>query len=242
MPPPSSPTSPPLGGRQARWQPHNDQRRERIVAAVIALLEEGPAGVEVPMRSITERAGLSKSVVYRQFSGRDELDRRTRTAICEQFTDTLDTALDVTAGSIHQILHRSIGAVVDWIDRHPRLHEFLRRGPALGDPDDMNAMSSLQTSIATRTRRLVSGLAGVIGVVDEPVVDTMTFAIVAMTEATVTRWAHDPEPALDRDRLVAELASYAWSVLDGVARAHRLVLDPEQPLLAVLERLATPEP
>ncbi|WP_232839808.1 MULTISPECIES: TetR/AcrR family transcriptional regulator [Nocardia] len=243
MPVPSSPASAPVGGgRQARWQPHNDQRRERIVAAVIELLEEGPAGAEVAMQSITERAGLSKSVVYRQFSGRDELDRRTRTTICEQFTDTLDTALDVTDGSIHRILHRSIGAVVDWIDRHPRLHEFLRRGPAGGDPDETNAMSSLQTSIAARTRRLVSGLAGVVGVVDEPVVDTMTFAIVSMTEATVTRWAHDPAPALDRDRLVAELANYAWSVLDGVARAHRLALDPDQPLLALLERLAVPDP
>lgn len=205
---------------------------------MIELLEEGPAGAEVPMPQLTERAGFSKSVVYRQFSGRDELDRRTRTAICEQFTDTLDAALDISDGSIHEILHRTIGAVVDWIERHPRLHDFLRRGPAVGDADDLDAMSSLKTTIAARTRLLVSGLAGVVGVVDEPVVDTMTFAIVSMTEASVTRWSHDPEPALGRDRLVAELANYAWSVLDGVARAHRLVLDPDQPLLTVLNQLA----
>ncbi|MBF6210486.1 TetR/AcrR family transcriptional regulator [Nocardia puris] len=230
--------SPPTGGRQARWQPHNDRRRERIVTALIELIEETPLGVEVPMQRITERAGLSKSVVYRQFSGRDDLDRRTRTAIGDQFTDDIDTALDISDGSIRAILHRTIGAVVDWIDRHARLYDFLRRGPALGDPDDVDAASSLKDRIAARTRQLVSGLAGVIGVVDEPVADTMTFAIVSMTEATVSRWARSPDRAMDRDTLVGELSAYAWSVIDGVARAHRLALDPDEPLLAVLSRLA----
>ncbi|MGN2639497.1 TetR/AcrR family transcriptional regulator [Nocardia takedensis] len=240
MPSHPSPTSRPLEGRSRRWQPHNDERRERIVRAMIDLIEEGEHGTDVPMARLTERAGLSKSVVYRQFSGRDDLDRHTRTAICEQFTDTLDAALDVTDGSIHVILDRTVGAVVDWIDRHPRRHEFLRRGPALGDPDEVDALRSLQTGIAARTRLLVTGLAGVVGVVDEPVIDTMTFSIVAMVEATVTRWARDPNPCMDRDRLVAELAGYAWSVLDGVARGHGIDLDPDQPLLTLIERLAAP--
>lgn len=234
----SASPDPPRGGRQARWQPHNDRRRERIVAALIELIEETPPGIEVPMQRITERAGLAKSVVYRQFSGRDELDRRARTAISDQFADTLATALDVSVGSINEILHRTIAAVVDWIDGHASLYEFLRRGPALGDPDDVDGVSSLKDRIAADTRGLVSGLAGVIGVVDEPVVDTMTFAIVSMTEATVTRWVRSPDRLMDRDRLVTELAGYAWSVLDGVCRAQGLLIDPDEPLLSVLTRLS----
>ncbi|MGV9411601.1 TetR/AcrR family transcriptional regulator [Nocardia sp. NPDC003693] len=231
---PSAPAAP--GGRQARWQPHNDQRRERIIAATIELLEQQHA--DASMQQIADRAGLAKSVVYRQFDGRDDLDRRVRTAIGERFTDTLDAALDVGSGSIREILARAVSTVVDWFETHPRLHDFLRKGPAVGDPDDLDAATGLATAISARTRRLVSGLAGVVGVVDEPAIDTMCFAIVAMTEATVTRWARDPNPDLDRATLVTTVTGYIWSVLDAVTRDHGITLDPDRPLLEVLAELA----
>lgn len=192
------------------------------------------------MQQIAERAGLAKSVVYRQFSGRDDLDRRVRTAVAERFTDTLDEALNVAFGSIREILTRAVDTVVDWFENHQRLHDFLRKGPGIGDPDDLDAATALATAIAARTRGLVSGLAGVVGVVDEPAVDTMTFAIVSMVEATVTRWARDPAPALSRDALIATVAGYAWSLVDAVARDHDLTLDPDRPLLEVLSELAAP--
>ncbi|MFJ1458002.1 TetR/AcrR family transcriptional regulator [Nocardia wallacei] len=229
------------GGRRERWQPHNAARRERIVEAAIALLEEHPAGADIPAQQIAARAGLAKSVLYRQFSGREELDRRVRTTIAERFTDALDAALDIGAGSIAEILARAVGVVVDWIGDHPRQHEFLRTGPAADGPEDRDALSGLMITITGRANGLVSGLAGAVGVADPPVIDTMTFAIVAMVEATVTRWAHEPDPALDRAALIAEVASYAWSILDGVARTHHLTLDPDQPLLQLIEALAAPD-
>ncbi|WP_330180631.1 TetR/AcrR family transcriptional regulator [Nocardia sp. NBC_01503] len=234
--------APALGGRQARWVPHNDERRERIIAAAIELLDENAPGVEAPMQQIAERAGLAKSVVYRQFSGRDDLDRQVRSAICAEFAATVDAALDIGAGSIRVILVRAVGAVVDWIAEHPRRDEFVRRGPGVGDPANISAMVGLQAEIASRARQLVSGLAGVVGVADEPAIDTMTFAIVTMTESTVNRWTRDPHPALTRTQLVTAVAGYAWSVLDGVAREHQLTLDPDRPLLTVLSDLAAGTP
>ncbi|WP_063008879.1 TetR/AcrR family transcriptional regulator [Nocardia kruczakiae] len=235
IPSPSEPA--PIGGRQARWQTHNDRRRGRIVEALIELLEESGGG-EISMQQIAKRSGLAKSVVYRQFSGRDELDRRARSVIAEQFIDTVDAALDIWDGSIHRILHRTVAAVADWLTEHARLYDFARSGPAMGDPDDVDALSSIKATIAARTRLLVSSLAGVIGVVDEATADTMTFAIVSMTEATVGRWARDPDPLLSREQLISEVAGYAWSVLDGAARAHGLTLDPELPLIELINALA----
>jgi len=156
IPSPSEPA--PIGGRQARWQTHNDHRRGRIVEALIELLEESGGG-EISMQQIAKRSGLAKSVVYRQFSGRDELDRRARSVIAEQFIDTVDAALDIWDGSIHRILHRTVAAVADWLTEHARLYDFARSGPAMGDPDDVDALSSIKATIAARTRLLVSSLA-----------------------------------------------------------------------------------
>ncbi|WP_244198429.1 TetR/AcrR family transcriptional regulator [Nocardia neocaledoniensis] len=235
----SSTTSRPVSGRQARWQPHNDSRRERIVLSAVELLEESPAGVEVPIVQIAEHAGLAKSVVYRQFAGRDELDRRIRTEITDRFVADIEDALDIGVGSINEILVRTVGGVVTWIEDHPRLHEFLRTGPP-DDGSDIDAMSALIATIAASTRMLVTGLAGAVGVADDGSADTMTFAIVSMTEATVTRWANDPDRVLTRDQLIAEVASYAWHVVDGVARRHGLTLDPDQQLVEIITQLATP--
>ncbi|MFD3508045.1 TetR/AcrR family transcriptional regulator [Nocardia sp. NPDC058666] len=225
-----------VSGRQARWQPHNDSRRERIVLAAVELIEQAPAGVEVPIVQIAEHAGLAKSVVYRQFAGRDELDRRIRSEIADRFVAQIEDSLDIAEGSIHSILVRTIDGVVSWIQDHPRLREFLRTGPSESDPD-VDGMSALIATIAASTRALVTGLAGVVGVTDDTSVDTMTFAIVSMTEATVTRWANDPEPALTRDQLIEEVASYAWHVVDGVARRHGLTLDPDQQLTEIITQL-----
>ncbi|MBC7301485.1 MAG: TetR/AcrR family transcriptional regulator [Nocardia sp.] len=204
--------------------------------AAVELIEQAPAGVEVPIIQIAEHAGLAKSVVYRQFAGRDELDRRIRSEIADRFVADIEDALDIAEGSIHEILVRTIGAVVTWVQDHSRLHDFLRTGPSDADPD-IDAMSALITTIAGSTRTLVTGLAGVIGVTDEASADTMSFAIVSMTEATVTRWSNDPNPALTRDELIEEVASYAWHVVDGVARRHGLNLDPDQQLTDVLTQL-----
>lgn len=204
--------------------------------AAVELIEQAPAGVEVPIIQIAEHAGLAKSVVYRQFAGRDELDRRIRSEIADRFVADIEDALDIAEGSIHEILVRTIGAVVTWVQDHSRLHDFLRTGPSDADPD-IDAMSALITTIAGSTRTLVTGLAGVIGVTDEASADTMSFAIVSMTEATVTRWSNDPNPALTRDELIEEVASYAWHVVDGVARRHGLSLDPDQQLTDVLTQL-----
>ncbi len=204
--------------------------------SAIELLEGTPAGGEVSIVQIAENAGLAKSVVYRQFAGRDELDRRIRSEIADRFASDIEDALDIGDGSIHQILVRTVGGVVTWIQDHPRLHEFLRTGPSEADPD-VDAMTALIASIAASTRALITGLAGVVGVADDGSADTMTFAIVSMTEATVTRWAGDPDPTLTRDQLIEEVADYAWHVVDGVARRHGLTLDAEQPFTTVLNQL-----
>ena len=61
-------------GRQLRWDRHNQARRQHILDAAIAVLEDAEPGEDIHVQQIAERAGLSRTVVYRHFSDRADLD------------------------------------------------------------------------------------------------------------------------------------------------------------------------
>ena len=63
-------------GRQVRWDKHNQARRQHILDAAIAVLEDAEPGGEVHVQQIADRAGLSRTVVYRHFADRADLDAR----------------------------------------------------------------------------------------------------------------------------------------------------------------------
>lgn len=223
-------------GHEARWERHNQERQTRILTAAVELLEEGPAGADIPVKLIAQRAGLAKSVVYRQFSGRDDLDCRIRAHMIDEFVRTLEARLDISSGSVAEILERTIRAAVDWMSDHPRLNEFARTGPVDGTADG-DAVSTLKVRMALRARELISSIAAAIGV-DDGAFATVPFAVVTMIEGTLTQWVRDPAPTRDRDQIVADLAGYVWFVLDGVARSVGVGIDPSAELTAVVAGLA----
>ncbi|MFC7450755.1 TetR/AcrR family transcriptional regulator [Rhodococcus daqingensis] len=223
-------------GHEARWEQHNLERQTRILEAAVAMLEERPAGADIPVQEIAKRAGLAKSVVYRQFDGRDDLDCRIRAHLVDEFSRTLDAELDISTGSVEEILVRTIRAVADWMTDHPRLNEFARTGPTVRGAD-IDAVSSLKMRMSVRARELIASIATLIDV-DDSAFDSVPFAVVTMVEGTLTQWATDPEPTRDRSQIVADLARLAWFVLDGAARSAGVTVDPTAELSAVIARLS----
>src|SRR5918911_2622448 len=66
-----SPQPPAPDGRRARWTEHRRARREELViAAVEAVRMAGPA---FAVEDVARSAGVSKTVIYRYFSDKDEL-------------------------------------------------------------------------------------------------------------------------------------------------------------------------
>src|SRR6478672_252717 len=60
-------------GRHSRWDDHRESRRtELVVSAVAAIDEHGPTA---SIAQIAESAGVSKPVLYRYFSDKDDLYR-----------------------------------------------------------------------------------------------------------------------------------------------------------------------
>jgi len=224
-------------GHQARWEQHNSARRTVILHAAVELLEGSARGVDVSVQQIAKRAGLAKSVVYRQFSDREDLDRRIRSHLVDVFANTLDAKLNISDGSIEEILTRTIYTVAEWMSDHPRLHDFMRKGPTHYDDASTDAVSSLKTRMAAHAREIIRSIAKSIDV-DDSAFESLTLAVVTMVEGTLTQWVRDPHPDLTRSEISADLATYTWYVLDGALRSEGLVVDPKTEVVTVIQQLA----
>ena len=225
-----------ISGYEARWEQHNVERRTQILLAAIELIEENPADADISVLSIAKRAGLAKSVVYRQFSSKDDLERRVRSYVFNEFAVVLDTKLDVTTGSLHEILTRTIAAVADWMLDHPRLNEFARRGPTFEGDGSLDAVSELKRRMTRQAENIMASIAATIGV-DDAAFKSVPFAVVKMVEATLFAWIRGAAPTRSRAEMIADLSDYVWYVLDGAARSIGLEASPEEPLTAVIAAL-----
>ncbi|MFB4306106.1 TetR family transcriptional regulator [Actinomadura sp. GTD37] len=223
-------------GYRARWEEHNSARQLMILRAAVELLEETPPGTRIPVQRIAERAGLAKSVVYRRFGDRDDLDRRIRSYLVDDFASVLSAKLDISHGSVEEILGRSIDTVAGWMSEHPRLHDFMRQGPTHYDDAGVDAVSSLRGRIALRAREVIGAFLASFDL-DDGGLESLPLAIVTMVEGMLTQWVRDPAPGRTRPEIVADLTAYAWFMLDGAARSLGLVIDPATELRTVVERM-----
>jgi AcrR family transcriptional regulator len=230
-------------GYQARWEEHNSARELMILRAAVELIEETPPGTHIPVQRIAKRAGLAKSVVYRRFADRDDLDHRIRSYLVDDFAGTLAAKLDISDGSVEEILRRSVDTVAGWMSEHPRLHDFMGQGPTHDDRAGADAVTSLRGRIAVRAREIIGAFLGTFDL-DDRGLESLPLAIVTMVEGMLTEWVREPAPRRPRPEVVAEIAAYAWFMLDGAARSLGLVIDPKTELRTVVERMTgrSPEP
>jgi AcrR family transcriptional regulator len=68
--PPEAPQRHP-DGRRARWTEHRRARREELVGAAVEAVRR--AGPDFSVDDVARSAGVSKTVIYRYFSDKDEL-------------------------------------------------------------------------------------------------------------------------------------------------------------------------
>src|SRR5690606_25592449 len=109
-------------GRSTRWDQHKAERREKILAAAIDLIErEGDAA---GVQAIATSAGVPRSVVYRIFTDRADLDEQIRVRITEHLMLELAPALE-PRGTVRGGIDHAVATYVGWVREHPRLHAFL---------------------------------------------------------------------------------------------------------------------
>src|SRR5215217_3242641 len=115
--------SPAQDGRRSRWTEHRRARREDLVgAAVEAVRRTGP---DFAVDDVARSAGVSKTVIYRYFSDKDELVD----AVLERISGTVLLPRLLSELAAEHRDHRAglrtvITAFVSLIEHEPELYRF----------------------------------------------------------------------------------------------------------------------
>ena len=221
-------------GRQARWDQHKEERRQQIIDAAIAVVEEGGPGAEVHVQQIAERAGLSRTVVYRHFEDRADLDRAVQSKILDGFWAELMPQITLD-GTVPQIIERVVGTYVSWAVAHPALHRLadhdITRPAGPDDPAGGPLEQGLERLAGQITQVVHVGavaLGGELTDEDRASLDPLAYGIVGAVFSSVRRWLRHPDPALTPETLVALVSQTVWFGIDGHARRLGVEIDPER--------------
>ena len=225
-------------GRQSRWQQHNEQRRLEILDAAIAAIEASPPGAEVPVAQIAAHAGLNRTVLYRHFTDRADLDRAIQGHIFRHLQAQVLPVITLE-GTPLGIVRRIVGAYVEWAAAHPALHRFADQQPlGVGGTESDLAL----TQLAKQVRDLIAFAAEALGVqVDDDTrqaLDPLVFGLLGLAIAAVHRWLTRTERAPSHEAFADLLTEAIWLQISGMAAARGVVLDPDVPVEEQLRSLA----
>lgn len=211
-------------GRQARWANHNSERRRRIVdAAIDVITDEGYAG-ELHVQQIAQRAGLSRTVIYRHFSDRADLDDAIQGEIIRRLWSRLQPEVRLE-GTVPEIIERIIGTYVQWAVEHPALHRMADYDSRPDGPLE-RALEEISGQVASMIAFAVVGLGGHPSEDQTAALDPLVYGLVGAVFGAVRRWLARSERVLTPDALVQLTSRSAWFAIDGHARDFGVVIDP----------------
>ncbi|MBF6128260.1 TetR/AcrR family transcriptional regulator [Nocardia brasiliensis] len=216
-PPASMRTHRRRGGGQ-RWREHNSNRQAQILEAAVALIEDNDPHVEVSIQQIAERAGLARSVVYRQFDNRDDLDSRVREYILEKYVAEVEAVLVLDpAKTLEQIIFEAMRTVVHWAAAHPKLYQYGQSGSVHGHAAGETSLTIGRHRVAeTLWEKFAAGsaLLGIEVAEYRPVV----YGVVGLVEGIVTQYIGTPAAERpDQETIARLLTASAWHLYAGHA-------------------------
>lgn len=222
-------------GRQVRWQQHNDERRRRIVAAAISVIEESEPGADLQVQQIAERAGVGRTVLYRHFNDRADLQHAVQQEVLDRFWAELLPLVSLR-GTVPEIVERIIGTYVHWAVAHPSLHRLADHDATDdGTGPLQDGLDKLAAQIGMVITAGAVALGGDLTEEDQAGIDPLVFALVGAVFGAVRRWLAVPDNALSAERLIEMISQSVWLLIDGHARRLGVVIDPDLPLEQLLD-------
>ena len=219
-----------VDGPATRWRLRDDERRQHILDAAVALAQESGPGAVVKVRQVAERAGVSRAVVHGHFKTRAELDRAVRARVLGMMREELLSVVTLD-GTISDIIRRIVSTYVGWAVEHRSLH---RLAESEGPGEGLSEMHAALEEIAHQVEDLITVGSQMLGLQldedDTAALDPLVFGLVGGVSSAVRRWTSRPERVPAAPVFVELVTRSVWDQVDSHARSHGLVLDPDVPL------------
>jgi AcrR family transcriptional regulator len=147
----SPPDVPSSDGRRSRWTEHRRARREELTAAAVEAVRL--AGPHFAVDDVARSAGVSKTVIYRYFSDKDELvDAVLQRISGVVLVPRLLGELVREHGDDRARLHAVIAAFVALIEEEPALYRFAYAHAGRSGRTDLVAATERQIAEALAVR------------------------------------------------------------------------------------------
>lgn len=215
-------------GRQSRWNRHNAQRRQHLIDAAIAEIEAAEPGAEVHVQQIAQRAGVGRTVVYRHFDDRADLDRAVQTDVVDGLSGNLVDAVTLD-GTVPDIIRRVVGTYVEWAVTHPSLHQLaLRDSGADGSGPLQEGLGRIAGQVREVIEYAVEALRLEVSGDQRAALEPLVFGLVGAVFGAVRRWAASAFREPSADVLVELVTDSVWFLIAGHAGSLGLELRRDQ--------------
>lgn len=222
-------------GRRQRWEKHKQARRTELTDGTIDAVRE--LGPEVGMDEIASHIGVSKTVLYRYFTDKNDLAMATMVRFFEsrlfpRLTEAITDDVDE-----YTLTRTVVGVYVHAVADDPNLYRFTLGGSAGAGP--MNADSEklvaqlLATAITMRAAERDSDVAGV---------EVWSYTFVGGLRRAVDWWMTDRR--LSEDEMIDYVTMLIWSAIVGIAAVNgsREAFMSAPPVLITPADLEKPDP
>src|SRR5688572_11013471 len=197
-------------GRRSRWTEHRRARKEELVGAAVEAVRL--AGPDFSVDDVARSAGVSKTVIYRYFSDKDELIN----AVLERISTgillpRLLGELAVERADDRARLHAMIAAFVQLIDDEPALYRFAYAQAGRSGRADL--VAATEHEIAEALGRLMVERLVRAGRPAEPAM-TWAYGVVGMVQLASHWWSGTR--TVTPDELVEQLTDLAHGGLGAL--------------------------
>ena len=221
-------------GRRLRWLAHNQARRRIIIDAAIRVLERSEPGEDIQVQLIAEEAGLARTVLYRHFHDRVDLDLAVQQKICKDLGQRLLVTLSYDGRPI-DIIRDVVNGVVGWATEHPTLFWFIELElPGPGPHPLSEAIEQIAEQIESIMNTVVDYFGVELSAADRASLDPWVFALIGAVFSGVKRWRSRLEIAPNAEAFAGMLADSIWIQIKGMADLRGIVV-PDVPLNELLK-------
>ncbi|MGW0183826.1 TetR/AcrR family transcriptional regulator [Nocardia sp. NPDC003345] len=198
-------------GRKRRWRQHKIDRREELVDGTLAAVRT--RGGNAGMDEIAAEIGVSKTVLYRYFSDKNDLVN----AAMQRFIEI--TLMPRVYGAIsldadeYQLVRSALAEYVGAVDEDPEVYRFIM-GTGSGDP---SALADFERLFAEVVAAAITERGGERGIETEGAM-LWSYVIVGGIQLA-THWWTTTNKTMARDEVIDYLTMMVWSAIEGMTRA-----------------------